>query len=79
MLEGSPIRGHSGEGIVKIFERKNQKGLQMDCEAYINRVDMPIREVSFQPNLEKMDNSENEGDVQLKDVLIDVYPQFEGG
>ena len=46
----------------------------MDCEAYINRVDMPIREVSFQPNLEKMDNSENEGDVKLEDVLIDVYP-----
>ena len=23
MLEGSPIRGHSDEGIVKIFERKN--------------------------------------------------------
>ena len=46
----------------------------MDCEAYINRVDMHLGEVSFQPNLEKMDNSENEGDVQLEDVLIDVYP-----
>ena len=46
----------------------------MDCEAYINRVDMHLGEVSFQPNLEKMDNSENEGDVKLEDVLIDVYP-----
>ena len=74
MLEGIPIRGHSGEGIVKIFEWKNLKGMQMDCESYIDRVDMHLGEVSFQPNLEKMDNSENEGDVQLEDVLIDVYP-----
>ena len=46
----------------------------MDCEAYINRVNMHSGEVSFKPNLEKMDNSENEGYVQLEDVLTDVYP-----